>query len=143
MPGLPDGQETPGQDGRGHRLHPSPELSGENPYRTAEGEGFLPFSFVHYKFPATDFHASGPGRRPARLNDYCNYDLDDIGDGKRYLSKPIGVARGVSPLWTPPAEIRPGIFLNLSEDQAGDQMGNGPEGNLEYLTASPGWIAAN
>jgi hypothetical protein len=117
--------------------------AGLNPYRDEDGRGVLPFSFAHYKFPATDFHQPGPGNALRRLNDYCNFDLDDIGDGKRYNSKPIGIASGVSPTWAPPAQIRPGMFLNLSEERVGDEMGNGPGGTLSYLEVDTSWIVAN
>ncbi|HEY2154683.1 MAG TPA: hypothetical protein VGH33_03570 [Isosphaeraceae bacterium] len=111
-----------------------------NPYRDEDGAGVLPFSFAHYKFPATDFHQPGPGNALRRLNDYVNFDIDEVADAKRYMARPIGIASGVAPTWAPPAQIRPGMFLNLSDGGAPDAMGNGPEGSLSYLESSPGWI---
>lgn len=114
----------------------------ENPYRKPDGEGVIPFSFVHYKFPATDFYTRGPGNHLRGVNEYCNFDLDDIGDGKRYLSKPIGVAEGVDEGWSPPSAVRPGMFINLDTNTL-DSMGNAVKPSLTYLTADSSWLGAN
>ena len=113
-----------------------------NPYRTLNGDGVIPFAFVHYKFPSTDFYGRGPGNSLRRINDYCNFDLDDMGDGKRYLSKPIGIAEGTDEGWSPPSMIRPGMFINLSTNSL-DQMGNAVKPSLNYLTADASWLGAN
>ena len=105
-----------------------------NPYRDTDGAGILPFSFVHFNFPATTFYSGGIGRFLREMNDHLNYRLDSIGDAVRYLGKPIGVASGVSPGWTPPREVKPGMFINLNADGMGlDANGGGDIGTLSYL----------
>jgi hypothetical protein len=113
-----------------------------NPYVDPSGLGVIPFSFCHYKFPACEFHQRGPGNGLRQLNDYVNYDIDDIADGKRYLSKPMTVATGVSAEWTPPARIRPGMWIKM-EAGSRDVSGDFTVPTLGFLTADGSWIPNN
>ncbi len=109
-----------------------------NPYKDINGKGIIPFSFVHYDYPSTEFTMDGPGSLLKNLNEYINFGFDDVADGVRYITKPIGLAEGVDPSWDAPAVIRPGMFLNLAPGSI-DVGGNGPApcaplpGELEYL----------
>lgn len=115
-----------------------------NPYRTADGsEGLLPFAFAHFRFPTTDFWQGGPGNGLRRFNDHVNYRLDSSGDALRFSRFPIGVASGTDPSWTPPTQVKPGMFLRLPGDP-GDAAGNGQtQANLSYLTPPLGWVESD
>ncbi|OJW23184.1 MAG: hypothetical protein BGO49_27200 [Planctomycetales bacterium 71-10] len=119
----------------------------DNPYRlpsTADqpdqGRGIIPFSFCHFTEPTTEFTTDSPGDNLKELNRYVNWGLDDLADGVRYLTKPIGIAEGVAEDWSAPAVIRPGMFLNMSAGQV-DAGGNGPAPKLGYLTADNSFVA--
>lgn len=117
----------------------------DNPYRlpdTADeaGRGIIPFSFAHFEEPATEFSTASPGTNLRNLNGYLNWGFDDLADGIRYLSKPIGIATGVDVSWAAPAAIRPGMFLNLAAGDI-DAGGNGPQPNLSYLSAENSFAA--
>lgn len=112
----------------------------DNPYRDAEGNGIIPFSFVHWRYPATEFTTDGPGTNIREVNRYILHGLDDTADGVRYLVRPIGVAEGVAEDWEPGAIIRPGMFLNMSAGQV-DAGGNGPIPRLSFLTPDSSWVA--
>lgn len=119
----------------------------DNPYRRADdaetsdqGRGIVPFSFNHFEYPATEFTTDAPGSNLRELNRYVNHGFNDLGDGVRYLAKPIGVATGVDESWEAPARIRPGMFLNLAAG-AVDAGGNGPEPALSYLQAPSEFVA--
>ncbi len=117
-----------------------------NPYRLPEtsetddqGRGIIPFSFNHFVEPTTEFTWDSPGRNLRELNRYVNYGFDDLADGVRYLTKPIGKAEGVAEDWEAPAVMRPGMFLNLAAGQV-DAGGNGPQPNLSYLEADNSFV---
>lgn len=117
----------------------------DNPYRLPkeaadQGRGILPFSFCHWRQPATEFTDDCPGTNLRELNRYILHGLDESADGVRYLVKPIGVAEGVDEKWEPPAIVKPGMFLNLAAGQI-DAGGNGPQPRLLFLTPDSGWVA--
>jgi len=103
----------------------------DNPYRGPDGEGLIPFSFMHWQYPCTDFETNSTGLNLKELNEHVNERLDNLGDSIYFNCKPIGVASGVEDGWTPPAELRPGDFIAMPSDA--DVMGNGPAPTLSYL----------
>jgi len=107
---TPQGWEHPG-DGATAWVRQGPPRP--NPYKDEAGQGIIPFSFVHAEQPTQEIPICGPGNSLRQLNDAVNFGLDDLGDGVRYLAKPIGLAKGVASTWVPPTVIRPGMFLNL------------------------------
>lgn len=113
---------SPGQTAGGTAYRLAEE--DDNPYRTADGEGVLPFAFVHYHFPTVDFWSGGPGTELRRANDHLNYRWDTLGDALRYLRFPIGLISGADPGWSPPAMYRPGEYLCLP-GHPGDANGAG------------------
>lgn len=109
----------------------------ENPYRQPksaqdQGRGILPFAFAHWHFPTQEFEQHSPGNLLRELNDCINFGLNELGDGIRYLAKPIGLAEGVDEGWSPPTKIQPGMFLNLPASSV-DAAGNGPVPTLRYV----------
>lgn len=102
-----------------------------NPYKDRDGEGIIPFSFMHWQYPCTDFETNSPGLNLKELNEHVNERLDNLGDSIYFNCKPIGVAEGVDDGWTPPAELRPGDFLKLPAEA--DLSGTGPTPTLRYL----------
>lgn len=111
-----------------------------NPYKDRDGEGILPFSFAHWNFPAQEFEQHCPGDNIRELNDAVNFGLNDLGDGIRYLAKPIGLATGVDEGWSPPTLIKPGMFLNLPASSI-DAAGNGPVPDLKYVNPELGFVS--
>jgi hypothetical protein len=107
---TPQGSDHPGDGAVAWIRQGSPR---PNPYKDELGRGVIPFSFVHAEQPTQEIPTPGPGNSLRQLNDAVNFGLDDLGDGVRYLAKPIGLAKGVSTTWNPPTVIRPGMFLNL------------------------------
>lgn len=114
----------------------------DNPYRDADGMGILPFSFAHFNFPATHFFSGGVGSHLREVNDHINYKLDSLHDAIRYLNRPIAIASGVGPGWTPPRQVEPGTWVNLDADSAGmDANGNGPVPSLSYLVSDTAYVS--
>ena len=111
-----------------------------NPYRDEEGIGFLPFSFAHWRFPATEFTSDCPGTRLRELNRYILHGFDSTADGVRYLVRPIGVAEGVDDEWDAPTTIKPGMFLRLPAAPV-DGGGNGVVPNLRWATPDSQWVS--
>lgn len=127
------GNQYPGSGGTAFEL----VSSKPNPYRKPksaddQGRGILPFSFTHWHFPTQEFEQHSPGNLLRELNDCINFGLNELGDGIRYLAKPIGLAEGVDEGWSPPTKIQPGMFLNLPAS-AVDAAGNGPVPTLRYV----------
>jgi hypothetical protein len=112
-----------------------------NPYRTPEGEGILPFSFCHWHFPTQRFTTDGPGPGLRELNEHVNERLDRLGDAIFYLGRPVGIATGVDPAWTPPTEIKPGDFVVLPNNE--DVGGNGAPPTLAYLLPELQFVSAD
>jgi hypothetical protein len=107
----------------------------DNPY------GVLPFSFVHFDFPTTDFWSGSPGTQLRQVNEYINHRLTESADNIRYLGRPLGVAEGVSPQWEPPKNPKPGDFITLSSSQV-DAGGDVVKPSLKYLEADLGFVDA-
>lgn len=110
-----------------------------NPYRTPDGRGILPFSFANWLPRTQRFETASPGSGLRELNDYVNYNLDDLGDSKAFNGKPLGIARNVDPTWKPPAAVKPGDFLTLPASNI-DAGGSGPEPTLDYLQANLSYV---
>jgi hypothetical protein len=110
-----------------------------NPYREPDGRGILPFSFVHFNYPTTDFCTAGPGNTLRQINEYLNFAIDDAGDGLRYLVKPKGVAKNMPLGWTPPPDWKPGMFVPFPP-QGMDVGGTKYEASLEYVTPPSDWV---
>ena len=113
----------------------------DNPYRTEDGEGILPFEFAHWCFPSQRFTYDSPGHGLKELNEHVNERLDRGGDAIFYLGRPVGIASGVDESWVPPVEIKPGDFITLPA--AEDAGGNGSPPTLSYLLPELGFIAAD
>jgi hypothetical protein len=120
----------------------------DNPYRRVKDplydeseEGIIPFCFTHWYYPTVEFEQDGPGNAIRQLNEWVNGAVDSLGDRICYQGNPIGVAQGVAANWRPPAQIKPGDFLNLSAEQV-DAAGNGPMPTLFYLAPELGFIDA-
>jgi hypothetical protein len=116
----------------------------DNPYRMPksaadQGRGILPFAFAHFNFPVQEFDTTGPGNNLRELNDAVNFGLNDLGDGIRYLAKPIGLAEGVDESWSPPAKILPGMFLNLPASSV-NAAGDGPVPTLRFVSPDLGFV---
>jgi hypothetical protein len=111
----------------------------DNPYRDPDGRGIIPFSFAHWRYPATEFTDDSPGNRVTELNKYINFGFDDLADGVRYIVKPIGLAEGVDEAWSAPAIVKPGMFLNLAAGKI-DAGGNGPTPTLRYLNPDVAFV---
>jgi hypothetical protein len=103
-----------------------------NPYRDADGEGVIPFSFCHWETPTQVFTCDGPGYGLTECNEYVNEDLDKLGDAKNFIGRPIGLASGVAADWAPPTELKPGDFLKLPAADI-DAGGTGILPTLSYL----------
>lgn len=113
-----------------------------NTLRDPDGRGVIPFSFVHWQFPAQVFTTNGPGPNLTELNQSVNERLDRLGDAMHFLNKPIGIATGVDEAWRPPASIKPGDFLNMPPTGL-DAAGNGPQPSLSYLMPPTDYIGAD
>jgi hypothetical protein len=111
-----------------------------NPYVDRNGEGIIPFSFAHWTYPVSEFETNGPGLNLRELNEGVNERLDNLGDSIYFNCRPIGVAEGVDDGWVPPAEIRPGDFINLPADNV-DAAGNGPVPTLRYLMPNLDYVS--
>jgi hypothetical protein len=107
-----------------------------NPY------GILPFSFVHYHYPTTEFWSGGPGESFQETNDYINYALTEVGDSLRFCSKPIAVAKNVRPGWRPRTPVRPGDIWDLPAEGV-DMDGNGAEPSLDPFQFDLGFVEAH
>lgn len=101
--------------------------------------GALPFAFVHFNPPNTEFWSGGPGDHLAEANDYINYFLTEMGDSVRYCMKPIVKAFGVREGWTPPGPTTPGDLWTIPPAYT-DASGNGVPPDLTYLQADPSFI---
>jgi hypothetical protein len=106
-----------------------------NPY------GLLPFAFVHFEHPTTDFWSGGIGTNLRDLNDYVNYYLTESGDSLRYCGKPIIKAFGVRAGWRPNTPIRPGDIWDLPAEGM-DAAGNGIPPDVAYLQPEMGFVDA-
>jgi hypothetical protein len=111
-----------------------------NPYRDRKGVGIIPFSFVHWDYPVSDFETNSPGLNLKQLNEGINERLDNLGDSIYFNCKPIGVAIGVDDGWSAPAELRPGDFIKLPADSI-DLGGNGPQPTLAYLMPDLSYVS--
>jgi hypothetical protein len=105
-----------------------------NPY------GVVPFSFVHFEFPTTDFYVDGPGTNLRNLNDSLNCAMTDSADCVRYNLKPLLVGKNVRAGWHLPSPIRPGDYIDLPA--RGDGMEGDPKQELDYLQADSAFVAA-
>ncbi len=103
--------------------------------------GVIPFAFVHYHFPTTEFWSGGPGDNFRELNDYINFALTEVGDSLRYCSKPIVKLRNVRSGWKPNTPVRPGDLWNLPGDPDADGLSQVPD--AEYFQCDLGFVEAN
>jgi len=103
--------------------------------------GILPFAFVHYNFPTTEFWSGGPGDGFRQLNDYINAALTEVGDSLRYCAKPIILAHGVRAGWRPKSPIEPGDIWDLPAEGT-DAAGNGVPPDVGPLQFDLGFVEA-
>jgi hypothetical protein len=105
------------------------------------GLGLLPFAFIHFHPPNTEFWSGGPGDHLCEANDYLNFFLTEIGDSIRYCAKPIVKAFGVREGWTPPQPSQPGDVWTVPPAYL-DATGNGVPPDLAYLQPDLGFVEA-
>jgi hypothetical protein len=122
-----------------------------SPFQTAGGTAFklvetidnpfglVPFAFVHYHYPTTEFWSGGPGDSFRELNDYVNFALTEVGDSLRYCSKPITIAKNVRAGWKPRTPVRPGDIWDVPSEGI-DVDGNGAEPSLDPLQWDLGFV---
>jgi hypothetical protein len=108
-----------------------------NPYLT------IPFAFVHADYPTTDFDTPGIGDFLRQLNDYVNYDLDNLGDAKRYLEFPLPVASNVAPTWSPPPKLKPGQWIVLAGSQGSLAEETPSAPTLTFVSPDLGFVAVD
>jgi len=103
--------------------------------------GRLPFAFVHYSRPVTQFWTPGPGTHLRLTNDWINKRATDLFDACRYNLNPIVVFKNVRPGFQPSRPVKPGDHWTLlaDTDVAGDGVG---DPSAEYLQADPSFVAA-
>lgn len=107
---------------------------GANPY------GMIPFSFVHWEMPVTDFWGGSPGDHLVGVNECTNFGLTNGFDRVRYNLDPIVLLSGVRAGWKiPPAE--PGAVWDLPSTVADDASGMTKAG-AEYLQADSSYVVA-
>lgn len=82
-----------------------------NPYKT------LPFTFVHYTLPTSNFWVGCPGPILAQLNLWLNDRLSKMAEAAEVYLKPPIVGSGVSPTWSP-GKYGPGDILIPDPDNA-------------------------
>lgn len=103
--------------------------------------GLIPFAFVHYNFPTTEFWSGGPGDAFRELNDYINFALTDVGDSLRYCAKPVVKLKNVRTGWRPTTPVQPGDMWNLPGDVDADGMAQEPD--AEYFQCDLGFVDAH
>ncbi len=118
--------------GTAYRMVADPEV---NPF------GIIPFAFVHFNYPATEFWSGGPGEQFRGLNDYINNALTEVGDALRYCAKPVIKTYGVREGWSPPTPIQPGDIWNVPPEGI-DASGNGIPPQVEPLQFDLGFVDA-
>jgi hypothetical protein len=101
--------------------------------------GVLPFAFVHFNPPNTEFWSGGPGDHLQEANDYINFFLTEIGDSIRYCAKPIVKTHGVRDGWTPPTPSEAGDVWNVPSAFT-DATGNGIPAEVSYLQPDLGFV---
>jgi hypothetical protein len=106
----------------------------DNPY------GFIPFSYVHFNYPTTDFWSGGPGDNLKCVNRYVNWRLTKSADAIRYLGNPILAIEGVTE-WNPPADLQPGDFLPVPP-RKGDPMENPTNPSVKLIEPDTGFVQA-
>lgn len=84
----------------------------ENPYRDPDGEGIIPFAFVHYNFPATDFHSGGPGTGLRNANDHVNFRLSKIADDV-INNRLVPIIRNARADWNFPRGLKAGQWVEI------------------------------
>jgi hypothetical protein len=115
--------------------------SGATAYRLVAREanpyGRLPFAFVHFEFPATDFFVGGPGTQLRKLNEHINYRLSDSAE-QVVKNRPIGTLSGAPADWNFPRDRRPGTFVTIPGVQtAGEAL---TEGRADYVHCDLGFV---
>lgn len=127
------------------KLQPG-QTSGGQEYQLVASEdnpfGVIPFSFIHYNFPTTEFWSGGPGQAFKELNDYLNQSLTDSGDAIRYCAKPIVLALSVRAGWRPTTPVQPGDIWDVPGDGI-DADGNGIPPDISYLQPDLGFVDAH
>lgn len=103
--------------------------------------GMIPFAFVHFDYPTTEFWSGSPGDAFRELNDYINFALTDVGDSLRFCAKPIVKLRRTRPGWRPNTPIMPADIWNLPGDGEADGPGSDPD--AEYLQCDLGFVDAH
>jgi hypothetical protein len=119
---------------------------GQRAYKLVKTEanpfGFLPFSFVHYNFPTTEFWSGAPGTTFKELNDYLNCSLTDSGDSIRFCLKPIVKALGVRAGWRPRTPVQPGDIWDIPAEGM-DADGNGIPPDVGYMQPDTNFVDAH
>jgi hypothetical protein len=121
----------------------SGKTEGRRIYHDVNTLGRLPFVFVHFNFPTTDFWSGGPGDQLRIANRYINFRLVTSADDIRYLGNPMMVAEGVGPEWTPPKRTLPGDVIVLPKGEVSGGMNNDLKPNLRLLEPDTQFVNAS
>lgn len=105
----------------------------ENPY------GIIPFSFVHFRFPATYFWSGSPGADLMRLNYHVNFRLSQTADDILH-SRPVGVLQGAAPDWNFPRDRQSGTFTTIPPAIATAAGAGVEKPELKYVTCDLGFL---
>ena len=113
----------------------------ENDIVDADGNGVIPFCFVHFNLPLCDFWTYGPGTFLRDMNDAANALLTQIGGSIRYNLIPVLVGKGLREGWRPPSPVRPGdVWFPPATSDANGETPADP--SFDYLQADASFVAA-
>lgn len=104
--------------------------------------GFLPFAFVHFHLPITEFWTGSPGSHLRGVNDCVNFKMTETFDCIRYNLRPIVKLANVRPDYRVPSPVRPGDVWNLSGASDSTAETN-KEPEAEYLQADASFVEAD
>lgn len=100
--------------------------------------GFVPFSFVHWKTPTSDFWSGGPGTQVQQFTEAVTVRLwkqnDDI-----LNQRPILQAQNVRSDFAIPKQYQAGTMIKLAPVL--DQLGEGPTPAIEYAYCDLSYLA--
>jgi hypothetical protein len=102
--------------------------------------GFLPFAFVHFTPPVTDFRTPGLGGYLADVTAWACHALTRTAESIEFNLRPILLTRGLRPGSGPPRPLKPGAVWHL-EGRAEEE--GGAEPSAEYLMADSSFVAAS
>lgn len=102
--------------------------------------GFIPFAFVHFVSPETDFWTPGIGGYLADVNAWVAHALTRTSESIEFNLRPILKTRNLPPGAGPPKPLKPGAVWHLSRDPEHE---TGDEPDADYLVADSSFVAAS